>query len=219
MTYIPVLDVRHVKILDHENTVQDNLKFSSSQSIISVLTLRSLIDTLAFVVANPLKLESVAKLTLETRTHSLDSGHARFIRTGCDSMNANDPRDAIGEPDPRDLIWGNAKAAIERRLTRLDPDLERYVREFAYGEVYGRSNNPGGLEPKVQEWLAIVMLAALGSPGEIKTHLRGAMNAGASEQELREVILFTIPYLGFPKAINAMQALKEYLLEREAKSG
>jgi hypothetical protein len=32
--YIPVLDVRHVKILDHENTVQDNLKFSSSQSII-----------------------------------------------------------------------------------------------------------------------------------------------------------------------------------------
>jgi hypothetical protein len=34
LKYIPVLDVRHVKILDHENTVQDNLKFSSSQSII-----------------------------------------------------------------------------------------------------------------------------------------------------------------------------------------
>jgi 4-carboxymuconolactone decarboxylase len=127
-------------------------------------------------------------------------------------------RDPTGNLDPRDLIWGNAKAAIERRLRRLDPDLEKYVREFAYGEVYARSNQPGGLEPKVQEWLAVVMLAALGSPGEIKTHLRGAINAGASEQELREVILFTIPYLGFPKAINAMQALKEYLLEREAKS-
>ena len=121
-------------------------------------------------------------------------------------------------PDPRDLIWGQAKAAIERRLTRLDPDLERYVREFAYGEIYARSNQPGGLEPKVQEWLAIVMLAALGSPGEIKTHLRGAINAGATEQELREVILFTVPYLGFPKAINAMQALKDHLLERETKS-
>jgi 4-carboxymuconolactone decarboxylase len=135
-----------------------------------------------------------------------------------DTLNPDGPRDATGNLDPRDLIWGNAKAAIERRLKRLDPDLERYVREFAYGEVYARSNHPNGLEPKVQEWLAVVMLAALGSPGEIKTHLRGAMNAGASEQELREVILFTIPYLGFPKAINAMQALKEYLLEREAKS-
>ena len=118
-------------------------------------------------------------------------------------------------PDPRDLIWGEAKAAIERRLTRLDPDLERYVREFAYGEVYGRSNRPGGLEPKLQEYLAVVMLAAIGSPGEIRTHLRGALNAGASEAELREVILFTIPYLGFPKAIGAMQALKDYLDEQK----
>jgi 4-carboxymuconolactone decarboxylase len=125
------------------------------------------------------------------------------------------PRAAM--PDPRDLIWGDAKPAIERRLTRLDPDLETYVRDFAYGQIYARSAQPGGLEPKIQEWLAIVMLAALGSPGEIKTHLRGAINAGATERELREVILFTIPYLGFPKAINAMQALKDYLLERSEK--
>ena len=123
----------------------------------------------------------------------------------------DDPRDTKGNHDPRDLIWGDAKAAIERRLTRLDPDLERYVREFAYGEIYGRSDLEGGLEPKLQEFLAIVMLAAMGSPGEIKTHLRGAINAGANERDLREVILFTIPYLGFPKAIAAMQALKECL--------
>ncbi len=32
--YILVLDVRYVKILDHENPVQNDLKFSSSQSII-----------------------------------------------------------------------------------------------------------------------------------------------------------------------------------------
>jgi 4-carboxymuconolactone decarboxylase len=111
------------------------------------------------------------------------------------------------KPDPRDLIWGKAKAAIERRLTRLDPDLERYVREFAYGEVYGR----GVLSPKTQELLAITMLLALGNSEEIKTHLRGAINAGASEQELREVILFAIPYLGFPRAIAAMQVLHDFL--------
>ena len=110
-----------------------------------------------------------------------------------------------GPRDPRDLIWGDAKRAIARRLARLDPDLERYVREFAYGEVYAR----GALEPKVQEFLAVAMLMALGSPGEIRTHLRGALNAGATEAELREVILFAIPYLGFPRAIAAMQALAD----------
>jgi 4-carboxymuconolactone decarboxylase len=124
---------------------------------------------------------------------------------------SDETRDAETTVDPRDLIWGTAKRAIERRLTHLDPELERYVREFAYGEIYARSSLPGGLPVKTQEFLATVMLMALGNTLEIKTHLRGALNAGASEQELREVILFAIPYLGFPRAIGAMQALKELL--------
>ena len=111
--------------------------------------------------------------------------------------------------DPRDQIWGEAKRAIERRLTRLDPDLERYVREFAYGDIYAR----GILEPKMQELLAVVMLIALGNPEELKTHLRGALNNGATETELREVLIFAIPYLGFPRVIGAFALLKA-LLER-----
>lgn len=119
------------------------------------------------------------------------------------------------QSDPRDLIWGRAKRAIERRLAHLDPDLERYVREFAYGEIYNRSNLESGLDTKTQEFLATVMLMALGNTLEIKTHLQGALNASATEQELREVILFAIPYLGFPRAIGAMQSLKELLMSRE----
>ena len=115
--------------------------------------------------------------------------------------------------DPRDIIWGEAKRAIERRLTRLDPDLERYVREFAYGDIYAR----GVLEPKIQELLAVVMLIALGNPEELKTHLRGALLNGATELELREVLIFAIPYLGFPRVIGAF-ALLNTLLERPAGS-
>lgn len=115
--------------------------------------------------------------------------------------------------DPRDIIWGDAKRAIERRLTRLDPDLERYVREFAYGDIYAR----GILEPKLQELLAVVMLIALGNPEELKTHLRGALNNGATELELREVLIFAIPYLGFPRVIGAFALLKA-LLEQPSRS-
>jgi 4-carboxymuconolactone decarboxylase len=122
---------------------------------------------------------------------------------------------AQSKSDPRDLIWGQAKRAIERRLAHLDRDLERYVREFAYGEIYERSNLESGLDSKTQEFLATAMLMALGNTLEIKTHLQGALNAGANEQELREVILFAIPYLGFPRAIGAMQSLKELLTARE----
>ena len=128
---------------------------------------------------------------------------------------SEESRDQNSKIDPRDLIWGKAKHAIERRLNHLDPDLERYVREFAYQEIYARSNHESGLPTKTQEFLATVMLMALGNTLEIKTHLQGALNAGANEQELREVILFAIPYLGFPRAIAAMQALKELLATAE----
>lgn len=112
--------------------------------------------------------------------------------------------------DPRDLIWGDDREAVERRLQRLDPDLAAYVRDFAYGTVYAR----GTLEPRVQELLAVAMLVALGSPPEIRTHLRGALNVGATERELRETILLAVPFLGFPRAIAAMEALSVVLRDR-----
>lgn len=117
--------------------------------------------------------------------------------------------------DPRDLIWGEHKAAIDRRLERLDPDLAAYVRDFAYGTLYAR----GTLEPRLQELLAVSMLAALGSPPEIRTHLRGALNAGVTERELRETILFSIAFLGFPRAIAAMEALSVVLRDRPGEGG
>ena len=57
------------------------------------------------------------------------------------------------------------------------------------------------------------MLTSLGAEAELKTHLRGAMRAGASEQEVREALLFMVPYLGFPRVVAAFGQLQG-LLER-----
>ena len=112
----------------------------------------------------------------------------------------------------RDTLWGDQKERIEARLEGLDPDLKTYILEFAYGEIYAR----GGLELKFKELLAVVMLMSLGASGELKTHLRGALRAGATELELRETLLFAIPYLGFPRVVEGFAVLKE-LLEEKAK--
>ena len=112
----------------------------------------------------------------------------------------------------RDTLWGDQKERIEARLEGLDPDLKTYILEFAYGEIYAR----GGLELKFKELLACAMLMSLGASGELKTHLRGALRAGATELELRETLLFAIPYLGFPRVVGGFAVLKE-LLEEKAK--
>nr|WP_245557575.1 carboxymuconolactone decarboxylase family protein [Deinococcus peraridilitoris] len=109
--------------------------------------------------------------------------------------------------DAKTRIWGDQAERIERRLQDLDPDLARYVTSFAYGDIYERP----GLDLKIRELLACVMLISLGNPDELKTHLRGALRAGATEQEVREALLFAIPYLGFPRVVGAFGLLRELL--------
>ncbi|HGY08879.1 MAG TPA: carboxymuconolactone decarboxylase family protein, partial [Oceanithermus profundus] len=54
-------------------------------------------------------------------------------------------------------------------------------------------------------------LIALGNPGELKTHLRGALENGATEREVRETIIHSALYLGFPRALGAMKVFSELL--------
>lgn len=113
------------------------------------------------------------------------------------------------ESSARSLIFGAQEDRILQRLADLDPDLMAYIRDFAYDTVYQRP----GLDLKTKELLACTLLLSLGSPPELKTHLRGALRAGASEQEVRETLLFCVPYVGFPRVVAAFEQLRQ-LLER-----
>ena len=113
----------------------------------------------------------------------------------------------------REVIFGSQEERILERLRALDGDLMAYIRDFAYDTVYDRP----GLDLKTKELLACVLLTSLGSPPELRTHLRGAMNAGATEQEVREALLFCIPYLGFPRTVAAFEQLRGLLEHRERK--
>ena len=113
----------------------------------------------------------------------------------------------------KERLWGDQTERIEARLRALDPDLAQYISEFAYGEIYERD----GLDLKTKELLACVMLLSLGNPAELRTRLRGALRAGATEREVREALLFAIPYLGFPRVVGAFAHLWE-LLGREERA-
>ena len=114
----------------------------------------------------------------------------------------------------RKKIWGKRTDKIARRLEAIDPDLARYIQDFAYEEVMARP----GLDLKTRELLAVTALIALGNPDELKTHLRGALASGATEREVRETIIHSALYLGFPRALGAMKVFSE-LLERADESG
>lgn len=89
-------------------------------------------------------------------------------------------------------------------------DLGRYIVEFAFGDIYSRD----GLSLRDRELATVAALTAMGGrEPQLKVHVRAAINVGLTREEIEETILQTVPYAGFPTAINAMNALKEVLGE------
>lgn len=84
-------------------------------------------------------------------------------------------------------------------------DLGRYIVEFAFGDVYSRE----GLSLRDRELATVAMLAAMGGrEPQLEVHIGAALNVGLTEEEIEETIIQTVPYAGFPTAINAMNAFK-----------
>ncbi|GGL05755.1 carboxymuconolactone decarboxylase family protein [Deinococcus radiotolerans] len=114
-------------------------------------------------------------------------------------------------PRARDVIFGTQQPRIQQRLDDLDPDLGAYIRDFAYDTVYDRP----ALDLKVKELIACTLLVSLGSPPELRTHIRGALNAGATEAEVRDALMLCVPYLGFPRVVAAFEVLRHHLASKE----
>ena len=62
---------------------------------------------------------------------------------------------------------------------------------------------------KFRELIVIAAGAAQDLPGEVKMHVRGALNRGATKGEILDTILVCTPYVGFPKTNHALYAMKE----------
>lgn len=103
-------------------------------------------------------------------------------------------------------------AFVDRALAQADDfsrPLQAYVNAHAWGSTWLRE----GLELKQRSLCTVAMLAALGRSQELKGHLRGAVNNGATLRELREVLLHVAPYAGAPAAIEAFRAAREWLAD------
>lgn len=110
-------------------------------------------------------------------------------------------------------IDGEASEKVIDGLKDISPELGNFIIEYSFGDVYSLNK----LDNKSKEIAAVSSLIAQSAIPQLKVHLNGALNSGCSISEVKEVILQMSVYTGFPKCINAMNALKEILSEREEK--
>ena len=89
--------------------------------------------------------------------------------------------------------------------TAFTQPIQQYITRNAWGDTWQRP----GLDLKTRSLITVAMLTALGKQHELKGHVRGALNNGATAEEIQEVLLHASIYCGVPAAVEAFRSAAE----------
>jgi 4-carboxymuconolactone decarboxylase len=109
------------------------------------------------------------------------------------------------------------KVMGEKHIAKRQASNDKYTRqqnefatEYAWGGFWSRPELP----LKIRSLVTIAMLAALDRPDELRGHIGGALNNGATPDEIMEVFHHATVYCGFPAASGAVRLGVEVFKER-----
>ncbi len=86
--------------------------------------------------------------------------------------------------------------------------FQRITTEWCWGYAWSRD----GLDRKTRSMVNLAMLTALGKPGEIKLHVKGALSNGVSVEEIKELLIHATVYCGIPAGLEALKAAAHRVL-------
>jgi 4-carboxymuconolactone decarboxylase len=112
-------------------------------------------------------------------------------------------------------ILGQPPEQVERNLGDLAPGLATYVLETIFGEIY---QSPV-FDSKTRQIVTVAALATLGTAApQLRTHIQGALRCGVSREELVEIMMQLVPYVGVAAAINGVTACRDVFGDEDQKN-
>jgi 4-carboxymuconolactone decarboxylase len=102
-------------------------------------------------------------------------------------------------------IYRDKTDTLLRNMSLLDEDFADWLVRDAYGKILSRVQ----MDIKDRELISISILLTLKRPRQLKSHMRGAFNTGASFQEIKEVLLQLVLYVGYPDVIEGLITFRE----------
>src|ERR1700712_3035201 len=103
-------------------------------------------------------------------------------------------------------VLGQTPEQVERSLGDIAPQLATYVLETIYGDIYESPT----LDVRTRQIVTGAALATLGTAApQLRTHIGGALRCGVTREELVEIMMQLVPYVGVAAAINGVAACRE----------
>lgn len=82
--------------------------------------------------------------------------------------------------------------------------IQDYLSANCFGDYYTR----GGLDLKTRELLTFVVLVSMGgADAQAKAHADGNINIGNGRETLLDAVTQLLPYIGYPRSLNAISAI------------
>ncbi len=122
--------------------------------------------------------------------------------------NADFPYSPLGQKGMqirRSVLGDEYVNKAEANKTNFDKDFQEYITNNAWGTVWSRP----GLTRRERSLITIALLTALNQKEELALHIRATKNTGASEDDVKEVLLHAAVYAGVPAANSAFKIAKE----------
>lgn len=90
------------------------------------------------------------------------------------------------------------------------PSDQRHIRDFLSANCFGDYYTRTGLELKFRELITFVYIASMGgAEPQLRAHIAGNLRNGNDRAKLTAVITALVPYIGYPRSLNALSAIDE----------
>lgn len=116
----------------------------------------------------------------------------------------SDERRQLGLDVLKNIGWSDRPA-----LSDMDETFWAYTVENLFGNIWGRP----GLSLRDRQIVTIAALVALDAADGMKPHLRNCHALGITKEEVREVIIQTMYYAGWPRGAHAINRFNQIIKE------
>jgi 4-carboxymuconolactone decarboxylase len=100
------------------------------------------------------------------------------------------------------------------KMHEASPANQRHIQRFLSANCFGDHWTRSGLDTKTRELLTFSMLAALGgAEPQLKGHVQGNLDVGNDKEKLIAVVTQLLPYIGYPRALSALNCVNEVIPE------
>jgi len=94
------------------------------------------------------------------------------------------------------------------------PKNQLHIQKYLSANCFGDYITRNGLDIKTRELLTFAMLISLGGVDpQVKGHIQGNVNVGNNKELLLSVVTQLLPYIGYPRTLNAIKCLNEVIPE------